>query len=205
MSAHRAPRPPAAGPAPPRTSSPRAASSRFSRTWYSYSSRNFAMFDCGRRDGRVAERADRLARDRVADLQERVEVALGRPGRPRSCRAGAASSPCPRGRASTCRRTRACRSRSAFWAIQTMQRAVVHDDGAGGAQHDARLGHAVEVHGHVDLVRASARAWRSRRAPPPAACAPRWMPPAVVRRDQLAQRDLAHGRLVAAGPRRRAR
>ena len=94
---------------------------RFSRTWYSYSSRNFVSVDMRRRGRGVAERAHRLARDGVADGRRGSRGRAPCPGLPRSCPAGAAASPCPRGRASTCRRTRACRSRRACCATQTMQ------------------------------------------------------------------------------------
>ena len=57
----------------------------------------------------VAERAEALAVDAVADVEQEVEVA-GCRGRPRSSRGSARASGCRRGRACTCRTTRARRS-----------------------------------------------------------------------------------------------
>ena len=67
----------------------------------------------GDRRGRaVAERAERAAEDVVADVEQLLEVLLGRPARARAGRGSGPATRCPHGTGCTCRRTRACRSRS---------------------------------------------------------------------------------------------
>ena len=75
------------------------------------SSRN--LRDVARDDdrGRVAERAEALAVDPVADVEQQVELAAASRARPRACAGSPSSSACPRGTACTCRTTRARRTR----------------------------------------------------------------------------------------------
>ena len=76
---------------------------------------------------------------------------------------------------------------------------VVHHDGAGGAEHGAGLGHAVEVHRDVDLVGGEDRRRGAAGDHRLAACGRPRMPPRVALAvDQLPQRDPPHRRLVAA-------
>ena len=65
-----------------------------------------------RRGGPVAEGAERAAEDVLAQVEQLLDVALLAPGRPPSASGSAPATRCPRGTGCTCRRTRACRTRS---------------------------------------------------------------------------------------------
>ena len=64
-----------------------------------------------RHRGGVAERAEALAVDPVADGEQQVELVLATRRRPRACAGSPSSSAFPRGTACTCRTTRARRTR----------------------------------------------------------------------------------------------
>ena len=144
----------------------------------------------------VAERAERPAEDVVAQVEQLVEVA---PRCPRRARAGAGSAPatrCPRGTACTCRRTRACRTRSSA-APRGRRRWSRRRSAAPWCRASTRPRHALVVERDVEVLGGEQRRGRAARRPELQLVA---LADAAGQVEQLAQRD-AQRRLVLAGPR----